>query len=456
MPREGSVVRDAKTVDVSKLIDDQPVRLFHVLLVLTLFLFQISDGYDVQVMGIAGPGVAPNLHMSKVMLGPVLSASVFGLVFGAPLFGWIGDRYGRRPSLLIGLTLFGVLSLATSLAQNQQQLLLLRFLTGLGLGGVPVNSVALVAEYAPKRVRAAMIVTAQLGLTFGSMLPAVVYGLFEGVHGWRLLFIVGGIVPLLIALLGVFLLPESLKFMVARQWPADKIRRTAGAIDPQLKSEDELILVMPASGPARRFQFKQLFEGALGRITPLIWLIYISFLAANYFLHSWAPTVLLDEGLTKSQMSLAMVMFDVGGVVGALTASRLVDRFGIKTVVALYILACPAAAVIGDIGPSVALLTTAIFIAGFCLVGITLSMSAICGGTYPTEIRANGVGWAYGIGRLASVVGPVLGGWLIAMKLPNSELFLIPAAPLAMGAVACFMLMRVLRPQAAPVLADAP
>lgn len=434
----------AKTIDVSKLIDDQPIRRFHVALVAMLFLFMIADGYDLQAMGYAAPGIVKMLHIKQSMLGPVFSASLVGMLFGAPLFGWIGDRFGRRSALIWGVAVFGLVSLLTAAAQNQPQLLVLRFLTGVGLGGVPTNSVALAAEYAPKRVRATMIVIAQTGITLGSIMPALASGFLEAAYGWRPIFILGGMVPLLVGAIGLFALPESLKFMLAKKCPTTKIWKVARALDPRLEADAGATLAFsePPIRGAQGFGFGSLYADGLRWITPIIWVLYISFFSVNYFLHSWMPLVFRGEGLSIRQAALAAAMFDVGGVIGALVAGRLVDKLGVAPVVWLYVIACPAIAMIGVLGHSVYFLGATIFLAGFCLIGITLSMGAIAGVIYPTQMRAKGIGWANGVGRFASIMSPLIGGWLIGMKTPVSQLFLFPVVPMAIGIVVCFALTR--------------
>jgi AAHS family 4-hydroxybenzoate transporter-like MFS transporter len=378
------------------------------------------------------------------MLGPIFTASLIGMLIGAPLFGWVGDRYGRRFAILTGVFIYGGFTLASAGAETQPELLMLRFFTGLGLGGVPANAVALVAEYAPARVRATLIVVAQIGLTVGSMLPAVISGFLEAHYGWRSQFIVGGTAPLVIGLALLVWLPESLKFMVLTKQPIHKIVQIANALDPELGAVSNTSFVVPMTGirGAERFHIKQLFADGLTWITPLIWALFICYLMANYFLHSWMPILFRGEGLTITETAVTTAMFDVGGIFGAIVLSRLIDKRGVAAIVVLYLIACPAVGVIGFIDKSVYLLGTAIFLAGFCLVGITLSMNAVAGVIYPTEIRAKGVGWAYGLGRLGSMSGPLVGGWLIGMHLPVTQLFLAPVVPLALGAVLCFVLMR--------------
>jgi AAHS family 4-hydroxybenzoate transporter-like MFS transporter len=433
-----------KVVDVGRLVDEQPIRAFHVKLVLLLFCVLISDGFDLQAIGYAAPGLVKLWHIDRSALGPVFTSSLVGMLIGAPLFGWFGDRYGRRLAILTGVFIYGIVTIAAAASQTQTELLALRFVTGLGLGGVPANAVALVAEYAPRRIRATMIVIAQLGLTVGSMMPAAVSGLLEARYGWRAQFVVGGLAPLMIGVALVLWLPESLKFMVVARRPMPKILKIANALDPALEAGPETTFATPARGiaEAERFHIKQLFADGLFWITPIIWVLFICYLMINYFLHSWMPILFRDEGLTIGQTAVTTAMFDVGGVFGALTISRMMDKRGVAAIAVLYLVACPAVGVIGFINQSVYLLGAAIFLAGFCLVGITLSMNAVAGLIYPTEIRAKGVGWANGIGRLGSISGPSLGAWLVGMHLPIAQLFLAPVVPLAIGFVLCALLTR--------------
>jgi AAHS family 4-hydroxybenzoate transporter-like MFS transporter len=435
-----------KTINIASLIDDQPVRPFHVQLVVLIFLVMISDGYDQMSIGFAAPGIAHTLHIDRSSLGAVLSASLAGMLVGAPLLGWVGDRFGRRSAILSGVFIFGIMSFVSAAAQTFVELLVLRFVTGLGLSGVTANAVALIAEYAPKRVRMRLIVLAFIGLTVGSMLPAVVSGTLEAAYGWRSLFIVGGIAPLVIGVGLFFTLPESLKFMVVAKWPTAKLMRVASAVDPKLRGAIGLVFVSPEQTVgSQNSGIKRLFADGFVWITPIVWIIFSTYLAVNYFLHGWMPSLFRDGGLTIGQTAIVTSMYDVGGVIGAVTISRFVDRFGMAAIVALFLLACPAVGVIGfigTIGHSAYLLGAVIFLSGFCLVGITLGMNAVAGVIYPTEIRASGVGWAFGVGRFGSISGPLIGGWLVGMNLPIGQLFLAPVVLLGVGLVLSLVLMQ--------------
>lgn len=433
-----------QNINVASLIDEQPLRAFHIGLVVLVFLIMISDGYDQMVVGFAAAGMVRDLHFARSVLGPIFSASLIGMLVGGPLFGWVGDRYGRRVTIVSGVMVYGIVSLAMGIAHNEWEIFALRFLTGLGLGGVPANAIALIAEYAPKRIRATLIMLAQLGLTFGAMLAAAVSGFLEASHGWRALFYLGGIAPIAIAWVLVAALPESLKFLAARHGAAGRMARVIHRIDPSVAIAENAVFVLGEEviEDGRRFGLGKLFAGGLIWITPLVWILFNTFLAGNYFLHSWIPILFRDRGLSIGQTALVMAMYDVGGVLGVLTITRFIDRFGVAAIVALYVISFPAVAAIGMIGHTVAALGTVIFLAGFCMVGITLGMNAVAGVIYPTEMRAKGVGWAYGVGRIGSMTSPWIGGWLVGMHLPMSQLFLAPAIPMGIGAVLSFILMR--------------
>jgi AAHS family 4-hydroxybenzoate transporter-like MFS transporter len=431
-------------IDVTKLIDEQPLRRFHAKIVFLVFLVMITDGYDQMSIGFAAPGMLRALHIARAELGTIISAALFGMLVGAPLFGWIGDRFGRRTTIIGGVLIFGVVSLLTAAAETAPQLLVLRFLTGIGLSGVVANAVALIAEFAPKRVRATLVVVAQIGLAFGFMLPAVVSSATEASYGWKPFFIVGGIAPLAIGIVLFLALPESLKFMVAAGRPTQQIVRAANALDPRLQLGIDTTFIVSDVRPVDkpRSRIAGLFSGGLIWITPIIWILYNTFLAVAFFIHGWMPILFRDEGLTIDQTAVVAAMFDIGGITGALVISRLADRHGVAAIVALYVLACPIIGIIGFVGQWVYLLGAVIFLAGFCLVGITLGMNAIAGTIYPTEMRAMGIGWAYGVGRFGSIMGPLVGGWLIGMNLPISQLFMAPVVPLSVGAMLSFLLMR--------------
>jgi MFS transporter, AAHS family, 4-hydroxybenzoate transporter len=430
-------------IDITELVDERQVSAFNVKIVLLSFLVMLSDGYDLQAVSLAGPGLVQSWHLDRAALGPVFSASLFGMLFGGPLFAYVGDRFGRRPAIIWASLLYGIVTLIAAFATSVDELIVLRFITGIGLGGLPANCIALNAEFAPKRVRATLIVLMYLGVTIGSMLPAAVTAILGHAYRWEILFYIGGIAPIVIAAIQFLFLPESIKFLVLQGKSRGQIVKLVHELRPGVVVGSETQFVIPEDGPRKTgFLVKQLFAGGLAGITLAIWLLYIVNLMVNFFLHSWMPILFRDIGMSVSEMGTATAMYDVGGIVGALVASRLLDRVGIGVLAGFFLIACPFVYVIGTPGISVVMVAAAVFMAGFCIVGIQLGLSAAVGLIYPTAIRANGAGWASSIGRFGAILGPMIGTQLLSMHFSVQQLFISPILPLAIGCTTAFVLAR--------------
>ena len=438
------MVAQRQVIDITQLVDDQKIGAFNLKIIFLSFLIMLSDGYDLQAAALAGPGLVQSWHVDRSALGPMFSASLFGMLFGGPLFAYIGDRFGRKAAIILGGVLYGVVTLIAARASSLNELMVLRFITGLGLGGLPPNCIALNAEFAPKRLRATLIVIMYLGVTVGSMLPAAVTAAMGHFYRWETLFIIGGVVPLAAAVILFFGMPESIKFLVLHKKSREQIKRIIAAIRPGLSvaPDAEFVIAEEPGTPNSKLLVTSLFSGGLAWITSLIWLLYVLNLMTNFFLHNWMPILFRDDGLTIQQMGIATAMYDVGGIFGALVVSRLLDKWGIKTLVAAFALGVPLVAAIGTPGITVLVLGAAVFMTGFSVVGIQLGLNAVVGVVYPTSIRANGAGWASSIGRFGAIFGPLIGGWLIAMHATVQQLFLAPVVPMVIGVVTAYALMQ--------------
>jgi AAHS family 4-hydroxybenzoate transporter-like MFS transporter len=433
-------MEDLQTINITLLVDEQRISFFSLGIILLSFLVMFSDGYALAAAAYAAPSIVRQWHLNRAVMGPVFSASLFGMLFGAPILGYLGDRFGRKGAILFGCLLYGISSLAIVESHTLHQLIALRFVSGVGLGGLPPNTIALNAEFAPRRARATMIVFMFMGITVGGIFPGVITAYLPQ-YGWRGLFFIGGAFPIIVALAALFLLPESIKFLVLRN-AQDRVARLAKKLSPGISIAPNakfLIEEKPRSG----FSIRLIFADGRAWMTPLLWIVFFSNLMANFFLNSWMPTLFQDLGLTVRQTSLTMAMFYFGGIAGGITISRLLDKRGLAAIGISFLLGCPIIAAIGTPGLSHNLLMAAVFFAGFCILGNQLGLNAVSGLLYPTAIRSNGVGWANAIGRFGAISGPMIGGWLIGRHLPLQRLFLVPVAPMALGAVASFALMRV-------------
>jgi AAHS family 4-hydroxybenzoate transporter-like MFS transporter len=431
-----------QTIQIERLIDEQKLGRFNLNLLVWSFLAMFADGYEITAMAFAAPELVRIWGVEPSSLGPVFSASLFGIFFGAPLLGYIGDRYGRKTAIILACLVCGSATLAMTLATNMQQLFVLRLLTGIGIGGLMPNTISLTSELSPKRFRAMLIVLMFTGITLGGGTPSVVAAWLVPQFGWQVLFLIGGIVPLVIAVCLVFVLPESIKYLALRQDRRDELLRVARKVRPDVKIPGSAIFEFPQSMPGSGIGLRQIFSHGLGWITPLLWFCFGMTLMANYFLNSWMPVLFEQMGLPPGEAALASGLYHVGGTLGGLMISVLIDRYGFVVIALLLLLAGPVVAGIGMTSLSYYALLALSLAAGICVLGAQFGNNAAAGLLYPTEIRAKAVGWAFSMGRFGSILGPLVGGMLLARNWPLSDLFLAAALPLVAAAVAAMIMTR--------------
>ena len=435
-------------VQIDRLVDDQKIGRFNIKLLLWSFLAMYADGYDISAMSFAAPELVRQWHVPQSAFGIVFSASLFGVLFGAPLLGYVGDRFGRRMAIVFGSAIFGFGTLAMMWATSLDQMTALRFVTGIGIGGLMPNTIALNSELSPKRWRATLVVLMFTGVTLGSSTPGPVAAWLVPEYGWKILFLIGGAVPLAVAGFLMFTLPESVKFLALRHSRRGELLKTARRMRPDLTIPDdaEFVVTQSADAAAGRgggfLGLGPIFRGGLALITPLLWICFATTLMANYFLNNWMPLLFEGNGLSPKEAALASTVYHIGGTLGGFLVSVLLDRFGFATIAVLFAVAGPAIAAIGLSGISHGMLTVLAGTAGFAVLAAQFGNNACSGLIYPTEARSKGAGWALGIGRIGSIVGPLVGGMLIALKMPLQQLFLWAALPMAVGLVAAIIVAR--------------
>lgn len=436
-------------LQTDRLVDDQKIGRFNILLLIWSFLAMFADGYDISAMAFAAPELVRQWGVPRAEFGVVFSASLFGVLFGAPLLGYMGDKLGRRVAIVTGSLIFGVFTLAMMWATNLDQMTVLRFLTGIGIGGLMPNTIALNSELSPRRWRATLIVLMFTGITLGSATPGPVAGWLVPEYGWKILFLIGGVVPLVVAACLYFVLPESVKFLASRPTRRAELLGTARRMRPDLTIPDDTQFVVEAPAvPAGRSKLalEPIFRGGLAIITPLLWMCFATTLMANYFLNNWLPLILESNGVSPKEAAIATVLYHVGGAIGGLLVSVLLNKWGFAAITVLFALAAPGIAALGLEGISHGLLTFFCGFAGFAVLGAQFGNNACAGLIYPTEARAQGAGWALGIGRIGSIVGPLVGGALVAMlsanKITLQEMFLWASLPMAVGFIAAVLVAR--------------
>lgn len=434
-------------INISRLVDTTRLRPFHVWLAFWCLLAMMADGFDLLNASIAGPALIKQWGIDRAALGPVFSASLVGFFVGAPFFGWLGDRFGRRLAIISSLFFIGVTTLACAFATDLHQLLWLRFLSGLGLGGVLPNVIALNAEFTPKRLRATMLVVMSMGISLGAAVPGFVGVTLMPTYGWPVIFVVGGIIPFTVGFCMLFAIPDSIKFMVLRGGRDEAVAALARKFDPALTIPPgaRFVLDQDEGSTAARGSPVGLFRNGWAPVTALVWLIFVLNLMANNLLNAWLPMIVQTSGHTVAQGSFAGSLYQLGGSAGGLVIGIMIDRFGLKVLAIMFAVAVPVLAFTGTPGISDSLLLTMAFFSGCVVVGMQNALNAGAGLIYPTSLRANGVGYALGIGRIGSVTGPLIGSLLTKLGMSAAVFFYITAAGPLLCLLCCLLLLNRLR-----------
>jgi MFS transporter, AAHS family, 4-hydroxybenzoate transporter len=431
-------MQQAARLDVQEFLDRQPFHSFHLRLSVLCALAVLMDGFDAQVMGFVAPSLLEQWHITRLALGPVLSSGLVGMLVGALLFGPLGDRVGRKPILVFCTLWFGVCSLLTARVNSVEAMLWLRLLTGFGLGGAMPNATALTAEYMPRRSRATGVMLMFFGFSMGAAIGGFVAAGLISRYGWQAVFVVGGLLPLATAVALVVALPESIRFLLAKGGEEQRVASLLRKVAPDAPAAAGYTRVEERKAG---FPVSQLFTEPGARTTMLLWVIFFMSLLDLYFLNSWLPTVIHDAGVPLGQAITITALFQVGGAAAAIVLGRVVDRRMSYGVLAwVYAGAAVCVFLIGLVNGTVAIETAAVFAAGFCVIGGQTCSNSLAAESYPTLLRSTGVGWALGIGRIGSIVGPVLGGLLLSFDWGMRRVFLAAAAPALIAALATAVL----------------
>jgi AAHS family 4-hydroxybenzoate transporter-like MFS transporter len=439
----------APTVD--DIIDQRPLSGFQVTTIALCGLVLLLDGFDTQAMGFLVPPIADELGIPLSAFGPVLSAGLFGLMIGAMVSGPIADRWGRKWAIVGSALAFGFFSLATARAGSLGELVTLRLLTGLGLGGAMPNVVSLASEYAPKRLQAILVTLIFVGMGAGAVVASLVASALIPIWGWRSVFYVGGILPMALAVILIRALPESVRFLTARGGDAGRIAAIVRRIAP-----DRADAPLGAALPDRHTGAAviRLFSEGRTAGTLLLWLAFFMNLLILYFILSWLPSLLRQAGMPVSAGITAVLAFSIGGIAGMTLQGPLMKALGVFPVI------------VGEFLASVVLmgLASAIFanfpfmmavtvVLGVSVQGAQAGLNVLAAMYYPTVIRSTGVGWALGVGRVGSIIGPILGGIMLSMRWTPQQIFMAGVIP-ALCAAAAVVVSRQSQGSASPFHPD--
>jgi AAHS family 4-hydroxybenzoate transporter-like MFS transporter len=442
-------VTDRAVIDVSAIIEGQKLNRFLVQLVVVSWIVTFFDGFDLIVISFAAPVLRAELHIDKMMMGNVFSIGLVGTLVGGFAFGYLGDRIGRRPTIILAVACFGVLTFCIALATSYRQLLWLRLLDGIAIGGLPPVCWALNIESVPKRYRATIVTVIMIGFSAGITVGGPVSNWLMPKYGWQSLFVVGGGLSLGATLVLIAMLPESVRYLAGKGQRADVVARILRRMAPkrpipaaaQFVVGDEADTVKELDLPPKLQRWPRaarpvarvahiaslLMKAELKWITPLLWVGYIFSSMAVFFFAYWSPSVFEALGFERAVAANAASANSAAGALGGLLLMRFTDKRGAIAITIMPLIATPLLLLAGlvDLGYW-GFLATNVLIAVF-LIGGHFGLHSIAGIFYPSAYRGSGAGWAISVAKIGSIAGPLIAGRLLETSLPVQNIFAVVA-----------------------------
>ncbi|SFQ47762.1 MFS transporter, AAHS family, benzoate transport protein [Geopseudomonas sagittaria] len=422
-----------KKIDVHEIIDNAPFTRFHWMVMCLCALLLIFDGYDLFIYGVVLPVLMKEWGLTPLEAGALGSYALFGMMFGALGFGTLADKIGRKKGIAICFVLFSGSTVLNGFASSPTEFGIFRFLAGLGCGGLMPNVVALMNEYAPKRLRSTLVAIMFSGYSVGGMLSAGLGIYMLPRFGWETMFFAAA-VPLLLLPVILWYLPESVGFLV-RQGRSEQARALLKRVDPARElPADEVLEMADAKGKAA--SVLELFRDGRAVRTLSIWTAFFCCLLMVYALSSWLPKLMANAGYSLGSSLSFLLVLNFGAVFGAIGGGMLGDRMNLpRVLVGFFIAAAVSISLLGFKTP-MPVLYGLIAIAGATTIGTQILLYACAAQFYGLSIRSTGLGWASGIGRNGAIVGPLLGGALLGINLPLQLNFMAFAIPGAIAAIA--------------------
>jgi MFS transporter, AAHS family, 4-hydroxybenzoate transporter len=446
-----------KTTDLSEIIEHQKFTSFILGLVAISALVTFFDGFDMNVISLVAPEMSASLHMNKLMMGNVFSAGLAGTLVGGFFFGYLGDRIGRRPSIILATIWFGFLTLGLAFAGGYHHLVAVRFIQGIGIGGLLPLCWALNIDYVSRGYQSTVVTLLMLGYTFGDSFAGPLSIWFTP-YGWRSVFIFGGCAALVVAILLFFRLPESIKYLANKNRRPDLIAKFARRLAPgrAIDASDHFIVADEIGRSSRSFRVPELFRNELRWITPLLWTAYIASSVAVFLRVSWGPTILQAIGYSRPAAAYATSVASLGGALGGLLLMRFTDSRGAISIASYPVFSVPLLLVMGLGKTGGFPFLVLYFLTTMFLVGAHFGLHSIAGIFYPSAYRSNGAGWATSIAKIGSVIGPIIGGAILSTHLPVRLLFaLLAVCPFIVGITILILGLLQRRYQRASITASA-
>ena len=428
-----------KIIDVREVIDNAPFGRYQLLVVVLTLLVMMLDGYDILVLSFTAPALAKDMGRDVATFGPLFASGFIALLIGSLIVSPFGDLWGRKGVMLVSMIVFIVFTFMPIVDPEYSHILAYRFLGGLGLAGVTPAGAAIVTEYAPKKHRGMVVNILYSGFGVGAVLGGLAASRLIPEYGWQAGFWLGTLLPLVLLPFVWVLVPESVEFMVATGKGAGKIASILKRVNPGLALNGDETFTMPPS-PEKKGSIKDLFTAGRGYGTVLLWIILFCALLDSSLMASWINAILNRGGMPADKAILSPIAHQLGGVLGTVAIALIIDRVGVRLIAGTYLLAAISIGAVGYFTGNVGLALAMVFLAGFFGVGSQFSTQSVSTLYYPVKIRSTGIGWALGIGRAGTVVGPLWVGAMLTGNWNLENLFLVVAIPQLVAMVCMLML----------------
>lgn len=434
----------SQTINVNYVIDNAKFQKFHWQVLFWCLLVIIFDGYDLVIYGVALPLLMEQWSLTSVEAGMLASSALVGMMFGAMIFGSLADKFGRKKIIMTCTAFFSGFTFLGAFAPSPTEFAILRFLAGLGIGGVMPNLVALTSEYAPKKSRATMVSIMFSGYAVGGIISALLGSFLVKDYGWEIMFYLAGIPLAGFPMIWKFL-PESLTYPV-KDNKQSLARHIIKKVEPNLTVNEntQLVLAEVAAPPSSqgKLAFRQLFTEGRAFGTLMFWTAFFMCLLMTYTLSSWLPKLMLSAGYSLGASILFLLALNVGAMVGAILGGILADKFHLKPViVTMCALAAVSISALAFNSPPI-ILYSLVAVAGATTIGTSILLYSYLAQFYPLHIRTTGIGSASAVSRIGAIVGPIITGFLLSLNLPHAWNFWSIAIPALIATVAMAVLRR--------------
>jgi MFS transporter, AAHS family, benzoate transport protein len=422
-------------LNIQPFLDNAKFNSFHKSILFWCGFIIVFDGYDLVIYGTVLPVLMKKWELSPVQAGSLASYALFGMMFGAFIFGTIANKIGTKKAIIICILLFSGFTFFCGFAETPTTFAIFRFIAGLGIGGVMPNVIALMAEYAPKKIRNILVTTMFSGYAVGGIMSALLGIFLIPKFGWQAIFYVG-IIPILMLPLILKYLPESLSFLVKNNKNTEA-NDILAKVEPTYSAQKDYVLEI-STAAVNTTGVKNLFSHNRLLSTVMFWVAFFCCLLVVYGLNSWLTKLIMTKPEYKDNLGLSLtflLVLNIGAIFGAIGGGRLGDKYDLrKTVIAFFVM---GAVSIGLLGYSTSIVMYALmFIAGAATIGNQIVLNTLAAQYYPALLRSTGIGWASGVGRTGAILGPIIGGILVSWKLPFEQNFFAFALAAAIGAIA--------------------